>query len=446
MMNHATFKASLFMAAGIIDHETGTRDMRRLDGLFKAMPITGTLAMVASAAMAGVPLLNGFLSKEMFFAETVFISSLPWVEMEPAAGRHAWRACSRWPIRCASVMTSSSARRCRQTCRASRTSRRAGCACRSSCWCSPAWSSASRRHGRSDRRSTRPRGRWSAATLPPYSLAVWHGFNAPLVMSLVAMAGGVALYVALRRQLQARRVPQHAAGCIASTARRRSSARSRRAARSRAAALRLLGTARLQPQMFAIVLLARGWPRSPRCGLAACSGATGRACRPSPEFVLLWSIGMRVRGGRRLAGQVPSAGRADDAGGRRPRHLPDLRLVLGARPRADAARRRGRDHRAVPARPALAAQAHRAPDDPRTPRPRAVATLARLRARRAGRRRPGRARLRDADAAGAAKHLAVLPRARVARRRRHQRRQRDAGRLPRLRHARRDHACSASSR
>ena len=71
VMNHATFKASLFMAAGIIDHETGTRDIRRLDGLFKAMPVTGTLACVASAAMAGVPLMNGFLSKEMFFAETV---------------------------------------------------------------------------------------------------------------------------------------------------------------------------------------------------------------------------------------------------------------------------------------------------------------------------------------------------------------------------------------
>jgi len=71
MVNHATFKASLFMAAGIIDHEAGTRDMRRLSGLFSAMPITATLAMVASAAMAGVPLLNGFLSKEMFFAEAI---------------------------------------------------------------------------------------------------------------------------------------------------------------------------------------------------------------------------------------------------------------------------------------------------------------------------------------------------------------------------------------
>ncbi|RYD57229.1 MAG: monovalent cation/H+ antiporter subunit A [Sphingomonadales bacterium] len=70
-LNHATFKASLFMAAGIIDHETGTRDLRRLSGLFKFMPITATLAMVAAAAMAGVPLLNGFLSKEMFLAEAL---------------------------------------------------------------------------------------------------------------------------------------------------------------------------------------------------------------------------------------------------------------------------------------------------------------------------------------------------------------------------------------
>jgi multicomponent K+:H+ antiporter subunit A len=71
IMNHATFKASLFMAAGIIDHESGTRDIRRLSGLFRFMPITATLAMVAAAAMAGVPLLNGFLSKEMFFSEAL---------------------------------------------------------------------------------------------------------------------------------------------------------------------------------------------------------------------------------------------------------------------------------------------------------------------------------------------------------------------------------------
>ena len=72
MINHATFKASLFMAAGIVDHETGTRNLGRLSGLYRSMPITAVLAVVAAASMAGIPLLNGFLSKEMFFAETVF--------------------------------------------------------------------------------------------------------------------------------------------------------------------------------------------------------------------------------------------------------------------------------------------------------------------------------------------------------------------------------------
>ena len=78
IINHATFKASLFMVAGIIDHECGTRDMRRLRGLFKFMPYTATLAMVAAASMAGVPLFNGFLSKEMFFVESLALSHLGW--------------------------------------------------------------------------------------------------------------------------------------------------------------------------------------------------------------------------------------------------------------------------------------------------------------------------------------------------------------------------------
>lgn len=71
IINHATFKASLFMAAGIIDHETGTRDMRKLHRMWQFMPVTATVAMVSASAMAGVPLLNGFLSKEMFFSETL---------------------------------------------------------------------------------------------------------------------------------------------------------------------------------------------------------------------------------------------------------------------------------------------------------------------------------------------------------------------------------------
>ncbi len=81
ILNHATFKASLFMAAGIIDHETGSRDMRQLNGLWQFMPITATLAMVASASMAGVVLMNGFLSKEMFFAQAVELDSHHLIEM-----------------------------------------------------------------------------------------------------------------------------------------------------------------------------------------------------------------------------------------------------------------------------------------------------------------------------------------------------------------------------
>ncbi len=73
ILNHATFKASLFMAAGIIEHETGTRDMRRLGNLRHYLPWTSALAIAASFAMAGVPLLNGFLSKEMFYAEALDI-------------------------------------------------------------------------------------------------------------------------------------------------------------------------------------------------------------------------------------------------------------------------------------------------------------------------------------------------------------------------------------
>jgi multicomponent K+:H+ antiporter subunit A len=69
ILNHATFKAALFMTAGIVDHEVGTRDARRLGGLLTLMPITATVGIVAAASMAGFPPLNGFLSKEMMLEE-----------------------------------------------------------------------------------------------------------------------------------------------------------------------------------------------------------------------------------------------------------------------------------------------------------------------------------------------------------------------------------------
>ena len=60
ILNHAAFKAALFMAAGIVDHETGTRDIRRLGGLAKALPVTALIATLAAASMAGLPPLGGF--------------------------------------------------------------------------------------------------------------------------------------------------------------------------------------------------------------------------------------------------------------------------------------------------------------------------------------------------------------------------------------------------
>ncbi|MFD1850207.1 Na+/H+ antiporter subunit A [Oceanobacillus bengalensis] len=81
ILNHATFKGSLFMIAGIIDHETGTRDIRKLGGLFTLMPISATLALFGTFSMAGVPFpfLNGFYSKELFFDSTLGLEGASWL-------------------------------------------------------------------------------------------------------------------------------------------------------------------------------------------------------------------------------------------------------------------------------------------------------------------------------------------------------------------------------
>jgi multicomponent K+:H+ antiporter subunit A len=81
ILNHATFKAALFMSAGIVDHEAGTRDIKRLGGLLRLMPISAALALFAAGSMAGLPLLNGFLSKEMMLEEVVHTSYAgnPWI-------------------------------------------------------------------------------------------------------------------------------------------------------------------------------------------------------------------------------------------------------------------------------------------------------------------------------------------------------------------------------
>lgn len=194
IINHATFKASLFMAAGIIDHETGSRDMRRINGMWKYLPHTAVLAMVASSAMAGVPLLNGFLSKEMFFGETLqqhLLGSFSWVIPAAAtlAGVFSVAYSLRFihdvffngepinlpkypphePPRYMKIPVEILVFLCLLV------------------GMLPAYTVA-------------PLLAVAAkaslgGVLPEYSLAIWHGFNLPLAMSCMALVGGILVYV-----------------------------------------------------------------------------------------------------------------------------------------------------------------------------------------------------------------------------------------------------------
>lgn len=75
---HALFKAPLFMMAGYVDRATGTRDMRRINGMWRFMPSLMLLSAIPAAAMAGLPLMSGYLSKKMLFSESLQITTPDW--------------------------------------------------------------------------------------------------------------------------------------------------------------------------------------------------------------------------------------------------------------------------------------------------------------------------------------------------------------------------------
>ena len=271
IMNHATFKASLFMAAGIIDHEAGTRDMRRLGGLWRFMPITASLAMVAAAAMAGVPLLNGFLSKEMFFAETIEVHDNSLVDQALP-----------YIVTVASMFTVAySLRFIREV------------------FFGPRSQELPRTPGEPPFLMRFPAEllvlacllvgvvpKFTVAPLletavravvgpniPEYSLALWHGFTPELLMSMVALCGGIGMYFILRsylltsdgppllRHIKGQRIFERVLVTLSWRVARRLE--------------RLLGTERLQPQLQLLVcaallvgavpLFARGIKPETRC-------------------------------------------------------------------------------------------------------------------------------------------------------------------------------------
>jgi multicomponent Na+:H+ antiporter subunit A len=83
---HALFKATLFMLVGIIDHEAGSRDIRRISGLWRAMPITAGLTALAAMSMAGIPPLVGFVAKEEAFYAFLGTSQAGWTAGTPVSG------------------------------------------------------------------------------------------------------------------------------------------------------------------------------------------------------------------------------------------------------------------------------------------------------------------------------------------------------------------------
>jgi multicomponent Na+:H+ antiporter subunit A len=77
LMGHALYKGTLFLVAGILDHETGMRDASRLSGLASAMPITAVAAVLAAFSMAGLLPFFGFIGKELVYEATIYADPLP---------------------------------------------------------------------------------------------------------------------------------------------------------------------------------------------------------------------------------------------------------------------------------------------------------------------------------------------------------------------------------
>lgn len=206
IINHATFKAALFMIAGIIDHESGTRDLRKLSGLWQLLPFTATLTMITAASMAGVPLTNGFLSKEMFFTELLANLSGPVMILSAIIATFAGIFAVAYSVRLihgvffdgplGKEVPNKDAHEPPFGMRAPATLLAALCILVGlfpALLVEPIVNSTAR----------------ASIQNPSFEgahLAIWHGFNAPLVMSIIALAGGLIFYFALAKGGKLRRI------------------------------------------------------------------------------------------------------------------------------------------------------------------------------------------------------------------------------------------------
>jgi len=412
ILNHAIFKAALFMTAGIVDHEAHSRDLRRLGGLRTLMPVTFAIALLGALAMAGIPPLNGFLSKELMLqeaAQTVWLT--PWAMglLATAAALLSVAYSLRFvangflgPVRSDYPHLPHDPG--------------------PGLWAAPAilavlavviglvpMTSAAWLVGTAAQ----------AVTGEPVAVKIthWHGLQAAaLWMSLAAVGGGLmvlgawprlrALWDAMPKP-EARRMFDALVEPLAAIA-RSFTERLHDGDFGRAIAIAVVTIAGAGLWAFAGGNHSPGHPRAP----------AGRAGRRR-------ALGGAARGGPRHHRASPRPGRGTDPDQpRRTDHRPLLRLPFGAGPCPDPDLGRGGDRPAHPAGPALPARDHAG---------RAAGPAPPVVGRRRGDRRGGRgvARLGDDDAASRLPaDLGVPPRPVQARRGRHERGQHDHRRFP----------------
>lgn len=80
LLAHGLYKGTLFLVTGSVDHESGTRDVRQLGGLWRAMPYTAAGSTLAALSMAGVPLFFGFIAKEYLY-EAAYKTGAFWITL-----------------------------------------------------------------------------------------------------------------------------------------------------------------------------------------------------------------------------------------------------------------------------------------------------------------------------------------------------------------------------